>query len=84
MEKFKHLTKDKLSNACGRIFDIQSGLYGLGSLFEYQSSDACFSTSELFGIGQLLKQISHELSIQEDILRCGYDSRAVKKETKGK
>ena len=63
MAKFKHLTKDKLSNACGRIFDIQSGLYGLGSLFEYQSSDACFSTSELFGIGQLLKQISHELVI---------------------
>ena len=83
MAKFKHLTKDKLSNACDRMLNIQSGLYGLGSLFEYQSSDACFSPDELFGIGQLLKQISHELSIQEDILSCGYDSRAVKKETKG-
>ena len=83
MAKFKHPTKNKLSNTCNCIFDIQSGLYGLGSLFESQSSDACFSPSELFGIGQLLKQISRELSVQEDILRCGYDSRAVKKKMKG-
>ena len=79
MAKFKHLTEDRLSNVCNQLFKIQSGLEGLGSLFEFQSREACYSPDELFGIGQLLKQLSRELSAQENILRCGYDGRAVKK-----
>ena len=80
MAKFKHLTKDRFSNACHRIFEIQSGLNGLGSLFEFQSQHSCISPDEFFGIGKLIKLLSEELSIQEEILRCGYDSSAVTKE----
>ena len=79
MAKFKHLTKERFDDVCYRLFKIQSGLNGLGSLFEFQSSENCFSVDELFGMGQIIKQLSRELSIQEDILRCGYDSRAVTK-----
>ena len=77
MAKIKHLTKKRFDNACNQIFHIQCGLSGLGSLFEFQSVEACFSNEEFFGMGQVIKQLARELSIQEDILRCGYDSRAV-------
>lgn len=79
MAKFKHLTRKRFDNVCHRLFEIQSSLNGLGSLFEFQSKEVCFSPSELFGMGQLIKQLGHELAIQEDILRCGYDSQAVTK-----
>ena len=79
MAKLKHLTKNRFDNVCNRLFEIQSGLDGLGSLFEFQSREANLSPDELFGVGQLMKQLSRELSTQEDILRCGYDSRAVTK-----
>ena len=77
MAKFKHLTNEKLDNVCHRIFEIQSGLNGLASLFEFQSRDACYSPDEFFGMGQLMKQLARELSIQEDILRCGYNSKPI-------
>ena len=80
MAKIKHLTKERFDSVCHRLFEIQSGLDGLGSLFESQRGEASFSPAELFGVGQLIKQLSRELSIQEEILRCGYDSRAVTKE----
>ena len=83
MAKFKHLTKDRFSNACHRLFDIQSGLNGLGSLFEFQSQHSCISPDEFFGIGKLIKRLAEDLSIQEEILRCGYDSSAVTKEPLG-
>ena len=31
-------------------------------------------------MGQLMRTLAHELSVQENILRCGYDSRAATKE----
>ena len=79
MAKFKHLTRGRFDNICNRIFEIQCGLDGLGSLFESQSRQTSLSPDELCGVGQLMKQLVRELSIQEDILRCGYDSRAVTK-----
>ncbi len=80
MAKFKHLTKKKLEDVRNRLFEVSSGLNGLGSLFESQSGDFCPSPGEFFGIGQLVKQYSREIEIQEDILNCGYNSQAVKKE----
>lgn len=79
MAKMKHITKNRFDKTCQRIFEIQSGLNGLGSLFESQGIETHLSPSELFGVGQLIKILAHDLSIQEDILRCGYDSRAVTK-----
>ncbi len=79
MAKFKHLTKEKLNHVRNRLFEVSSGLNGLGSLFESQSVHFCPSPDELYGIGQLLKQLSREVEVQEDILNCGYDSQAVKK-----
>ncbi len=80
MAKFKHLTEKKLKDIRNRLFEVSSGLNGLGTLFESQSKAFCPSTSELFGVGQLVKQFSREIEIQEDILNCGYNSQAVKKE----
>jgi len=68
MAEFEHLSKDKLYTVCDSLFKIQGGLDGLGSLLEFQSSEACYSPDDLFGVGQLLRLLSHELSIQEDIL----------------
>ena len=79
MAKFKHLTHKKLEDVCFQLFQIQSGLKGLGSLFEFQSRGISLDSDELYGIGQLIKQLAHELSVQEDILRCGYDSKAITK-----
>ena len=80
MAKFKHLTKEKFDNVCYRLFEIHSGLDGLGTLFESQSAETCFSTEELFGMGQVIKQLARNLSVQEDILRYGHDSRTVTKD----
>ena len=78
-KEIKHITRKRFDNACYRLFEIHSGLDGLGSLFESQSSDAHFNPEELFGVGQLLKLLARELSTQEGILRDGYDRRAVLK-----
>ena len=80
MSKIKHLNQKNLDDVCWRLYQVQSGLNGLGSLFEFQSKDAVYDPDELHGIGQLLKHLSRELSALEDILRCGYESRAVKKD----
>ncbi|MDC1174189.1 hypothetical protein OAT67_02265 [Bacteriovoracaceae bacterium] len=80
MAKFKHLTQEKMDDVCFRLFQVQMGLNGLGSLFEFQSREAVYDPDEFHGIGQLIKQQSKELSILEDILRCGYDSRAITKD----
>lgn len=77
MSKIKHLNQKKLDDVCCRISQVQSGLNGLGSLFEFQLGDVIYDPDELHGIGQLLKHLSRELSTLEDILRCGYDSRTV-------
>ena len=79
MAKIKHIRRKRLDKVCNRISNIESGLNGLGALFEFQSREACLEPDELFGVGQLMKILAHELSIQEDTLRCGYDSRAVTK-----
>lgn len=75
MAKFKHLSKTKLDDVCQRLWQVHSALNGAGSLFEFQSRDACYSPDELFGMGQIFKQLSRELEVLEDILRCGYDSK---------
>ena len=80
MAKFKHLTKEKFDNVCYRLFEIQNELNGLGALFEAHSTESCMSPDELFGVGRLIKHVGRELSIQEEILREGYDSQAVTKE----
>lgn len=79
MAKFKHLTKERFDEVCNRLWKVHSALNGAGSLFEYQSREAFYDQDELFGMGQIFKQLSKELEILEDILRCGYDSRALTK-----
>ncbi len=83
MEKFEHLTKDKLKNICHRLFEIQSGFNGLGSLFEFQSQHSCMSPDEFFGVGKLIKLLAEDLSIQEEILRTCCDASSMTKEPSG-
>ena len=80
MAKFKHLAKEKMEHVTNRLWEIETSLEGLGSLFEDQSSDSVFEPDELFGIGQLVKGQARELAILGDILKCGYDSMAITKD----
>lgn len=79
MGKLKHLNKKKVEAVNDRLWQVESGLKGLGSLFKNQSRHASYSQDELFGLGQLLQHLSYELSVLEDVLHCGYDSKAMKK-----
>ena len=71
-----HLNKEKIDDVCKRLWATSGALNGLGALFEQATRDPCLDGDEFFGLGQLLKNLSQELSKLEDILHCGYDSRA--------
>lgn len=71
-----HLDKDKLDKVCERLWHAHGSLLGLGGLFTQGTRDICFDDGEFYGIGLLIKTISQELEILEDILRCGIDSTA--------
>jgi len=72
----EHLNKKKLYKVCDRLWHAHGSLKGLGGLFTQGARDVVFDDGELYGIGLLLKKISEELEILEDVLRCGYDSGA--------
>ena len=75
----KHLNEKIMSDVENRIWAVEGALMGLGGLFEQScNKDFCFDPQELFGIGQLLKSLSIEVTRINDILRCGYDSLAQK------
>ncbi|MCB0368134.1 MAG: hypothetical protein KDD50_00645 [Bdellovibrionales bacterium] len=71
-----HLSKEKLEKVCERLWCAHGSLKGLGGLFTQGCRDICFDDGEFYGIGLLLKKMSEELEILEDILRCGKDSAA--------
>ncbi len=64
----------------GEIFDkmwsLSGSLNGIGALLQQQDPNAsyCYDHDELFGLGQLLKLLSSEISKIEDILRSGNKS----------
>lgn len=78
MNDLEHLTPKKVEAICIRLWSVRGSLRGVGALLEQQSLSACYETDELFGLGQLCKSFSGQLDKIEDILRCGYDSRADK------
>ncbi|MCB0369710.1 MAG: hypothetical protein KDD50_10845 [Bdellovibrionales bacterium] len=71
-----HLNKEKLEAICNRLWNVHGSLNGLGSLFTQGTRDVCLDDREFYGIGLILKNISGELAILEDILRTGRDSGA--------
>ena len=82
MAKIKHLTKKKVEHVTNELWEIESSLKGLGSLFQYRDDEGGIhlDTGEFFGIGHLLKGIAKRVSVLEDILRCGHDSMAITQE----
>ena len=78
MAKFKHLTNKKLKHIKNQLWKVESSLEGLSALFQdrEQQGAAPLDSDQLFGIGQILKGFSKELSILLDILSCGHDSKA--------
>ena len=73
----RHLENQKLVNKiCERIWTASGSLRGIGSLFLQDHKEICLDSDEFYGIGQLLKTISEELSILEDLIRSGDDSMA--------
>jgi hypothetical protein len=76
MSSIGHINKKVLFKVCDRIDDAKGSLMGMSGLLRQTSNDICFTNGELYGLGQLLKKISEELDVVEDILRCGEDSTA--------
>lgn len=74
MTYYQHLDDEKLDQVALRLLELEGSLKGLGVLFQYHGNESAPSPDELSGIGQLLKGLAKEVSILEDILRCGYDS----------
>ena len=76
MAEFGHLTDEKLEHVTNRPWEVESSLRGPTRPFQYKEDigGVHFDTEEFFGIGQLLSVLSREISIQEDILKCGYDT----------
>ena len=81
MTKFEHLTEERLDQVTNKLWEIESSLTGLSGLFRIREErgSASIDTDELYGIGNMLKGLADKLSVQEDILRCGFDSMAVTK-----
>ena len=75
MSYYQHLDDQKIDNIALKLLEIENSLKGLGGLFQHHGNDTALNAEELFGIGQLLKKLAYEVSIIEDLLRCGYDSR---------
>ena len=83
MAEFEYLTKEKIEHVSNRLWEVESSLRGLARLFQYKEDmgDVNFDPEEFFGVGQLLKVLAREVSIQEDILKCGFDSMAITEES---
>ena len=83
MAEFDYLSEKKLAHVTNRLWEVESSLRGLARLFQYKEEIGVvdFDVEEFFGIGQLLTVLSREISVQEDILKCGFDSRAITEES---
>lgn len=69
MSKSK-ISPEELEAVISKLWQIEGSLKGLGALFEQQGRGASFESDELFGIGQLLKNLSCEIALIEKLLRC--------------
>ena len=72
----EHLTKKLVDKTCERLWTINGSLKGLGGLFTTGARDICFDGEEFYGVGQLLRKLGEEIEAIEDLLRCGQDSMA--------
>ena len=70
MEKHEHFSKENINHITTRLWELESILKGVAVLFQQHGGDGSFGTDELFGIGQLLKGLSLEISTLKDILTC--------------
>ena len=68
MENQKHFSRKSIHHITNRLWELESILKGLAALFQQHGGDGSFGADELFGIGQILKGLSLELSALEDIL----------------
>lgn len=79
-EAMNHLNERILGKVKERLWNVSSSLNGIGKLFQKEENfSICMDADESFGIGTYLKKQAEELSILEDILNCGYDSMADKR-----
>jgi hypothetical protein len=76
MKNKSHLTDKILNKVTERVWRVGSSLQGLSGLFTQGTRDMCLDDGEFYGLGNLLKGLSIELSIIKDILNCGVDSTA--------
>lgn len=62
---------EDLDKIISQIWVIEGSLRGLGCLFQNQTVEAQYDTSEMFGLGQLLKELAGGLEQLQSKLRSG-------------
>ena len=72
----EHLTTKFIDKMCERLWTVRGSLGGVGGLFTQGTKEVSFDDGEFYGIGLLLKKLGDELGAIEDLLRCGKDSMA--------
>ena len=79
MRDLSHLSEKKLNYVVDELWVIESSLSGMGALFQIKDTSGSIDVdvSDFHGIGNALKKISKDISILQDILNCGHDSRAI-------
>lgn len=69
----RQLSSKEVEEVCYRLWMLGGSLKGIGTLFEQQEMHSYYEKDELFGIGQLLKCLSREMSHLELILQGASD-----------
>ena len=76
----EHLNKEKLQIIQMRLWRLASGLRGISALFRGDHQESPLTNEEQNGIGDIFNILASELFVLEDILSCGYDSKAITKD----
>ena len=75
-----HLNKEKLEKVQMRLWRLSHAFKGVAGIFRGNKQELPLNNDELSGLGELFNIFSDELSTLEDILGCGYDSKAITKD----
>lgn len=63
---------EEVKSITNRLWELEGALRGIGALLQQQNNSPCYSTDELFGLGQSMLIFSEEISKIEDKIRVEF------------
>jgi hypothetical protein len=69
------LKEKQRDDLCKTLWSVEGSLKAIAGLVEQMPENHCFDQQDLFGLSQLLRKLTLEVSTTEDILRSGRNSR---------